>query len=253
MANNLKTLTDACVELCSEFDQFWMLAGLTDCSYEEGTRNRHFLRAVRSYSGHGVTPTTLDCLGLGINGNLKRILQNRHPELGAVRRTKGKGQDLSFEADEHGRPVKIEIKLVYDCTMTKYYRSVAADWKKLERVRAEGFGGDLFVGVLFVQMPGFTWPAGRWYGNKRYAARSKYLVHCGIREQFHELSKHLTQSAAWPGPEPYIHALAAPQSDTMDAARKRFEAVFQPDSLWHLDPAVHFAGAAVGAAVWQIP
>ncbi|MDB5357027.1 MAG: hypothetical protein JWN24_3480 [Phycisphaerales bacterium] len=210
LRNNLAVVSESCIELASKFNDFWVVSALTDGSYEEGERNAHFKRSIEARAEAGVPESLLGLLREGTNGNLKSILERRGPGVGKVVRTKGKGQDLAFEKWENGAPAKIEVKLVYDCTLPKYYGSVAADWDKLQEVRLRRFAGDLFLVVFFVQLPGFDYPSGQWPGRAKPAeARRKYLRTCEISSQFRELKKWLAHPQTWPSKGPHIHHLSA--------------------------------------------
>lgn len=194
----------------------------------------------------------LRCLGDGINGNLRSILQRLNSDLGHISRTKGEGQDLSYEAWPGGSATKIEVKLVFDCTTSKYYSSVAADWDKLALVRARGFAGDLFLVVFFVQLPKYRYPDGEWAKPSIASrSRSQYLMRCDISAQYSQLTRSLLHPPTWPTDEPYVWKLNAAAKSTIELASRRFH-LFHPASPWQFDPATHLNDAAVAVAVWQI-
>jgi hypothetical protein len=251
---NLTVLRETCIELMSSFDEFWILAALTDASYEEGERSSDFKRSIDRYAQAGAPEWLLKQLRNGINGNLRAVLERANPTLGRVIRNVGKGQDLSYDAWKYAPAASIEVKLVYDCTLPKYYPSVAADWDKLASLRSKGFSGDLFLTVFFVQMPRYEYPAGRWAGRSRDSlSRQKYLCHCGIAAQFSTLTRALPHSASWPlQGSPYVRKLTALIGEPLEVGRRRFED-FQPTVSWQFNAAQHLEDASVGAAIWQIP
>jgi hypothetical protein len=90
----LSALKRASVAAIDQRNEFWILAGLSDSSYEEGVRNAHFARVVRAYAEAGVPDVWLEQLRLGINGNLCAIIQDQLPSGYSVRRNQGRGQDV---------------------------------------------------------------------------------------------------------------------------------------------------------------
>jgi hypothetical protein len=49
---NLEVLGEACSKLASEFNEFWILAGLTDRSYEDGAKKGGFPKAIKRYASY---------------------------------------------------------------------------------------------------------------------------------------------------------------------------------------------------------
>jgi hypothetical protein len=251
---NLKLLAEGCRNLVSKFTNFWVLAALTEASFEEGVRNQRFKRYVASYQSVGIPDELLTQLRLGTNGNLKLVLERQNTHFGNVTRTTGKGQDLSYFPSHGNRETKIEVKLVYDCTYAKYYNSVADDWNKLVRVRNEGFTGDLFLVVFFTQLPCYDYPPGTSSRTQEKSlGRRRHLVNCGITAQYRELLRRLTREPAWPLEAPHIHKLSLPTTSILATVGAWLRADWIPDEPWQFVPALHLAEAAVGVAIWQIP
>ena len=228
-------LIDACRSLIRNFNDFWVFGSVTDYSFEEGDRSAHFKKVIRSYEAVGAPAPLLLQMRKGINGNLAELLAR----CGAVR-NKWKGQDLLL-SDGNGNNARVEIKQVFDCTHLKYYRSVAADLRKLKAVSEQGFAGGLFLVVFFVQMP-----------NLRYAKRwgARRVVCVGIREQYRKVCEAIGAKALWPAEEPEMAALHLPADEhTRTSFEARFESMHGPNSGLAVDGVVK--DAAVGVAVWQ--
>jgi hypothetical protein len=235
MKSNLNLLQSACSELLQDND-FWVLGGLTDWSFEEGCRNKHMKEAVESYRRAGVTKEPLDRLSDGVNGCLKNLLEKNNPEIRPVDRNKGKGQDLSWGSSSNG--AKTEIKLVYDCTYSKYYLNVAEDFSKLDRVHRDGFEGDLFLVITLVELPNYEYPLGGAWGKRKVIVR-------GIDAQLNELARRLRPDPVWRAGK---QALKLPSKE-VDAMERRFKTIHdRPFAVGHA-----LKGAAVDAAIWQVP
>jgi hypothetical protein len=235
MKSNLSLLQGACSELLRDND-FWVLGALTDWSFEEGCRNKHLKEVVESYRHAGVAKEPLMRLSDGVNGCLKEILQRDNPDICPVARNKGKGQDLSCGSSENR--ARAEVKLVYDCTYRKYYPSVAEDYSKLGKVRRDGFIGDLFLVVTFVELPSYAYPPGGPWGARK-------VIVSGIDAQLGELARWLFAGPVWGAGK---QSLKVPSKE-VDAMERRFHAVFEkPFAVW---PSLK--DAAVDAAIWQVP
>jgi hypothetical protein len=114
---NETVLTRPIGTLLRELNDFWVVAGATDCSYEEGVRGAAFKRGVARCEAAGFPEPLLAELRAGVNGNLKATLERQNrPAIGHVVRTMGNGQDLAWAAWGGGGPAKVEVKLVFDCT-----------------------------------------------------------------------------------------------------------------------------------------
>ena len=253
MNKNLSTFASACKKLLDDYNDFWVLAGVTDCSFEEGTRSDDFVKPCDSYADAGVTSPLLDQLRAGVNGNLATIL-SEHCVAGSVVRNKWRGQDLHFQSSPEAAVAFAEVKLVFDCTLPKFYDLVAHDWDKLRAVQAGGFQGDLFLAVFFLQLPRHEYPGGRWYGSaKESPRRSRYLMFPGIATQYAEVRRRLPDAPAWPGEPPYVRPLSSALT-MVDAGvfNRRYASILEPDAPWQFDPAEHLIEAAAGVAVWQI-
>jgi hypothetical protein len=253
MGQNLDTLTAACSKLLVDYNDFWVLAGVTDCSFEEGTRSHDFRAPCESYRNAGVSGALLDQLIAGVNGNLAAILANTCV-CGSVRRNKWKGQDLGFQASKEAPEALAEVKLVFDCTLPRFYELVAADWHKLVAVRQSGYSGDLFLAVFFLQMPRHDYPAGRWYGKTELPRRARFVKFSGIDAQFAQVRKSLHVAPVWPDEPPFVQSLSPTLTmASADVFDRRYSHVLSTAERWQFDPAVHLQEAAVGVAVWQLP
>lgn len=235
---NLSALRDACRTLLSEsYHEFWVLAGLTDRSYEDGVKKAMFSKEVALYEEAGIRPALLDQLRNGINGNLKVILEG-NPNLSEVVRRPGKGQDLTFVDRETQRVARVEGKFIFDCTFEKHYSSTASDWDKLAAVR-ESSENDLFTAVFFNTMPYYDhWPN-----------RSENVVRVGIPAQFVNLTQRLKIPPAWPSNGPHIVKLNAPSDEVAYGLCQRWPSI----APWRSDLKPYLRYAAVGVAIWQLP
>jgi hypothetical protein len=173
-----------------------------------------------------------------VNGNLFDVLY-RNIDLGkSVVRLPGKGQDLTFTHCHSRLAARIEVKLLFDCSVPQQYQSTANDWDKLVKVRNSPSNDELFMAVFFHQMPHYDYPE-----------RSGYFKRCGIHAQFEQLRKHLSPAPAWPQNSPHIHQLTSLTEQTAELASKGRPV--RPN--WKLDPEIHLRDASVGFAIWQIP
>src|SRR5436190_7591038 len=124
-----EVIRESCESLVTQFDDFWLIAAITDSSYEEGTRNSDYARAIYSFERAGVLPTALRQLRAGINGNLATVLESK--SIGATRNVEC-GPDLELRRkSSSGEIALLEVKLIFDCTALKYYPAVAQDRVKL--------------------------------------------------------------------------------------------------------------------------
>ena len=60
MADAFDVLVGACRAMLDQRQEFWILAGLTDRSYEEGIRSQPFCESVSYYAEVGVPAKLLD-------------------------------------------------------------------------------------------------------------------------------------------------------------------------------------------------
>jgi hypothetical protein len=219
---------------------------------------------VRSFSEAGLPAQTTERLGKGVNDNLVKLIEQRHPNLGQVKgnRGHGKGTRPDFRFGPAGSTAEVmgEVKAIYDLTMPSFYghkdrHGVTDDRDKLLTARAGGFVGELFQVVFFAQLPRFEYPPGCWYGPawKHCAlARRQYAGYRGIDAQFRYLRTFITDDPTTGAGGPVTRRLGPPSSKVLDAMSCRFSAVFRPDDdKWVFDPQTHLVDAAVGYAVWQ--
>lgn len=203
----INVLQQACDRLLAEH-QFWILAGLTDRSFEEGERNAAFREAVDWYDGAGLPAPLSAKLRMGINVNLAhalRALDDPPPNIEHTSTRSGKYPDVCYGHNADGSATIVEVKPAYDMTMPKWYPIIAADGEKLINFRAQGHASHLLQVVFFLQLPNFDYPAGSWYGSHRKCpGRSAYPGFRGIQRQYAQLRRYL--------PEPTYPADDAPQT-----------------------------------------
>jgi hypothetical protein len=227
----LHMLSDACDSLITEQPEFWLVAGLTDASFETGQ------------------------LRLGINGNLALIMERTHSVRAEVRRGSIR-PDICIDSAE-GETV-IEIKLLYDMTIPAYYghkdgHGVADDREKLLNLRREGFGGKLFQIVFFLELTSYDYPSGRSFAPEweAHGSRKSYPGLRGITAQYQRLLQFLGRPAT-PADAPRVHHLPLPAKGTCEALNRWYSEVFRPDMAeWRFQADVQLARAAAGFAIWQ--
>src|SRR5947209_2828816 len=123
--NYLSVLSQAMAASVRQRQRFWVLAALTDRSYEEGDRNHEFSEAVSFYERAGVASEVLSEMRLGINGNLRDLCAEGLPSGHLVQRNKWRGQDLRFFDPTGIEQARAEIKPLYDLTLDKHYLTTA--------------------------------------------------------------------------------------------------------------------------------
>jgi hypothetical protein len=236
--SNLLTLADACDAVLS-LDDFWLIAELTDWSYEVGAKNAHFARSIAQYRELGLSVQLIQQLENGINGNLADLL--------GCEQNKGAGQDVELGGIESSRALA-EIKMVHTVTMPKYYPCIAADCVKLA-MRRRDFDGDLFLVVFFIHLPNYRYPKGVFNGA---GFPSRTFRNRGIQDQFERTRNQIGQEPAWPAKAPRIRSLTEPSSEVL-AIVERWCALFECSPPWTFDSKEHLSDAAAGYAIWQIP
>jgi hypothetical protein len=252
-------LQNACEYLLKNDLDFWLLAGLTDCSFETGGSWK-FRRAIDSMRDAGFGTERIDCLRRGINGNLEAVLEREHSL--CVRANRGRGgtrPDICFERPTDGVETVAEVKVVLDVTIPQYYghkdrHGIADDRDKLLKLRRAGFDGRLLQVVFFLEMPNYYYPAGRSFAPdwKPHGSRDSYPGHRGINTQYRELQKHLRDAPAWPTSGPYLHALAPSAKKTIALVDKWYSMVFRPkDASWKFRASDQLAEATVGCVIWE--
>jgi hypothetical protein len=250
--SNLKFLADACRALVNDplHNDFWVLSGLTDRSYEEGDRNQKFKWEIKAYESAGLSPAMSEQLRLGINGNLKTILSSQFPEI-SIKRNKWAGQDLTIRSPRKPDAV-VEIKLIFDCTMPKYFKSLAHDLEKLHQRRADGFTGELFAVVFFATLPEYLYPRGLWF-DKQWRSRSAYMRNCGIANQFVQAVERMKCKPIWPAKgAPYIREMKSLAHGNYEVVCKLINNNFQTDEPWQFNPKKHLRKAEIGVGIWQM-
>lgn len=244
-------IRSACVSLVEQHDDFWLLAALTDWSYEEGIRggrNKGFARAVDSYQRAGVPAHVIQSLRAGINGNLAEVLRSQHLE---VQCNPDCGPDLGIVSPElTPNRALVEVKLLFDGTLHKYYANVADDRRRLSNWKSPQI--ECVQAVFFTQLPCFRYPAGRWYGaSKADPARQTRCM--GIPSQFRRLMDVMPFKPTWPESGVYVHNLKFPTSVvTEDLLLRRYEQIFESTYHWNFNASEQLRNAQVGVAIWRI-
>src|SRR6266536_3311085 len=108
-----RLITKAVETLVTDHDEFWLHAIVTDRSFEEGERNRHFRGEIQSFADCGF-PVSL-CAGLakGINGNLAAIFGKQLPMTWRVETNPSRGRDVVLY-QQGKKSVAIESKHIFD-------------------------------------------------------------------------------------------------------------------------------------------
>lgn len=254
---NPVVLQEACRALvdAKSYNDSWVLAGLTDRSFEVGNATE-FTAEVEHYRSARVSPSCVAKLRKGINGNLADILNHQNPDLKV--QPNYRGPDLNFLGPD-GRNIKAEIKLIHDCTEHKYFQNnVAGDLIKLSNARS--VDDVLFLVVFFITLPNYWYPSGEWFG-KPWESRCKYMKTCGIVDQFDKVKMCLRKTSlrhdlVWPDTGcPHVGGLKALSRRIVTALNGLYAENFHAYALepWRFRPSTHLVGAQVGVAVWRIP
>jgi hypothetical protein len=260
----LSLVRDCCEKFLSFSDDFWLVALLTEWSFEVGNR-RKFIRAVRSFSDARIAQSTTEKLGKGVNTNFVDLVEREYPHLAPVRRNRawrGIIPDFRFGPAGTGGEVIGEIKALYDFTSLKFYSGpVAYDREKLLRNRSTKFAGYLFQVVFFTQLPGYNYPPGIWSypgpkgfpEEKHCGTRTASVVNETIDTQYQYLRTFLKEEPAWSALGENVKRLEMRSEDELAAISRRFKSVFRPDpgESWEFRPETHFARAAIGCAIWS--
>jgi len=249
-------ISDAVTRLLTDFDDFWLLAGMADLSFEDGGRSRPFRRAVEAYARAGLVPSLCRDLDEGINGNLKKVLEANAPGL-VVERRKSKSLDLIVS--RHGAcEAIIEAKHMWDMAWPwRVPERMRNDQKKLRREKSGYPGAEALHIVWFVQLPKAYYPAGTWYGEKRLEPRGEDRTLCVqyplVALQYESVGQALRLPATWPSPDgPLCHAPELSVAVSRDCVAACFGAMFRPDdSSWVFEPEKYFEDASVGVAIWE--
>jgi len=233
--SNLKTLVSACETVLS-LNEFWILAELTDNSYEVGNCS-HFRDSIEPYRRFGLPANLMKQLDEGINGNLANALGCKQNK---------RGQDVEFRGPD-SRHARAEVKLVHTVTYAKYYPCVAADITKLAGTRTS-FDGDLFLAVFFAHFPCYKYPAGS-LRNAPFPGR-KFRTQ-SIQDQFGRVHNLIGRKADWPIDAPRVHRLHEPSEDVLRMIGRWCDE-FSMKKAWKFNSQAHLSGATVGCAIWQI-
>jgi hypothetical protein len=267
MKDALVALREACESFMKDRPEFWMLSGLTDASFETQTKNTKYQRSITTFrqaadlTPLGFSSALIDSLGQGVNTNLINILRFQNPEFGEIHDDRpwcgiepdirwGNGTDETI----------VEIKAIYECSISKYYGSkriqegsLAKDVEKLRAMRRRAFEGKLFQIVFFRQMPNYEYGPGKSFDGswRAHGCRAASLNCLTIESQFREARKYLLDEPVWPKAAPAIVPLVLP-IHLHNPTILWFKKTFQPDdSSWSFDPVAQLAKAAVSCAIWQ--
>jgi hypothetical protein len=252
----LDTIRETCIHLVTHFNDFWLLASLTDSSYEEGG-TKWFRRAVESYERVGVRAEIINTLRNGINGNLKALLETAslsvQPRKQPAMCNSKDRIDLILQRMEGGPTVFVEVKRLFDCTIDRYYSDVASDWTKLQKYIACGI--ESYQVVFFTQLPSFRYPGGVWYppANKRWKARE--VTWLTIEAQFAHLMTLMPHCPTWPNGAsgPFTHDLDFPTNNVTERhLLRRYDDIFVPDDAWTFNSTEQLRDAKVGVAIWKV-
>jgi len=241
---------DACMRMLEEDSDVLLFAALTDRSFEEGVRARDFRESVESFRVVGVAESDLQRMAAGLNGLLETHLR-RDASIEYVARNQSRVPDHCVRARACAESLTfLEVKQIYDLTMTKYFPMVAEDREKLLLARAQDGRLELLQVVFFLQLPHFAYPAGRWYGHKACPARSSYEVRVGIPQQVRAVEA-LLGPPSWPDSRPLVRPWSA--AETAKAApilARWMRSVFVAHTDWTFDPEIHLREAAIGVGMW---
>ncbi len=236
----LSILIDACSHLVSDFDDFWLVAALSDWSYEEGIRAKGYRTYLESWTGAAALPDDLmACLKKGINGNLVDVLR-QNPAVLEAEPSPNRGPDIVITATDGGG--RVQVKLVYDETLSKYFTEIAAD---------RGKQCDYQV-VFFTSLPNFNYVSGKWYRAQTRKARSSEMNVVGIPLQLAKVVEKLGCRPNWPAGEAFVHSLPCGTAIvTEQLIRNRYAQVFAPKTAWTFAAGTHLRDAKVGVAIWD--
>jgi hypothetical protein len=237
--SNLLALANAC-EAVLALNEFWVLAELTDCSYEVGTKTPLLKQIVQLWREEcGLSKRLEAQLHNGINGNLATAL--------GCRQNKGAGQDFSFGGNGTALALA-EVKLAHTVTMPKWYPCIAGDCAKLSLLRP-GFDGDLFLAVFFAHLPNYWYPASSFKGEP---VVGRVFRNEGIRDQFDRTRHQIGAEPAWPKKHPpRRRVLTQPPPGVLRVARLWCKQFLYAEP-WQFDPAKHLKDGQVAFAIWQI-
>jgi hypothetical protein len=253
----LSVLIGACAELLRSRQDFWILAGLTERSFEEGERNASFREAVDWYEKAQVASKLLAQLRWGVNRNLVDLIESCPAPPPGIEWNPTRDRerpDICYGSSADGTSARVEVKAIFDCTGGKWYPITAADGDKLRAHRKPNVPGHLFQAVFFLQLPGYDYPQGRWFppNRKLCGPRSDYVCYAGIEKQYKALRKRMATAPAWPtNDRPFVVPLALSNEALVPAIRRWFDLVFDRSTPWDFDEKMHLADAAAGCAVWE--
>ena len=233
----LESLAVAGSRLAS-YSDFWLVSALGDCSFEEGERNKpHFPRYLESWADpeFPLPPTLVTDVRAGINDVLYGLVCQQ-PGVKPYQRNKSNGHDIVVLAN--GRPVSVEVKYLFDCTLAKYYGEVRLDREKAPDYQV----------VFFLSFPNYERYTG---GNLREIVKINGRV--GVAEQYAKVSSSMFLGpASWPSDPP--HTVYLPQGTeiiTEDRIRRRCRRRYGSRMVEEFCAASHLSGAQVGFAIWD--
>jgi hypothetical protein len=260
----LPIVQEACDAFTSESPDFWLLAGATDVSFETGgsSRYRHQVDILREC---GCPADLVSQLLQGVNGNIARIIEQRHPELHPFHPNVGRNgrlrPDVWFGPPGSCEETVVEIKALYEMTMPKFFSAagthcVADDRRKLEKIRQSesAFRGSLLQVVWFLELPNYSYPAGESLhrnGWRRSEARDTYRYFGSVTKQFAELRNHLPPPTFPANDAPQVQTLSPPTPMLTTVLERWCPRTFRPAEAWCIQSNVHLSGVRVGYAIWQ--
>lgn len=259
----LPIVQEACDAFILGSPEFWLIAGAMDVSFEAGS-NARFRHQIDILSSCGCPATAVARLLDGVNGNIARLIEAQHPELGPFHANAGRNghfrPDVWFGIPNSLGETVVEIKAIYEMTMPKFYslagsHCVADDRAKLMAIRQaeQDFIGNLIQLVFFLELPNYDYPAGESLhrqGWKRHKPRKHYRRFETIEQQFEELRKYLPPPTFPSCDAPNVSVVPPPTLEIAEALRRWCEKTYRPDEQWCLQ-VEHMTGVRVGYAIWE--
>jgi len=257
-ANRLfESVKAACRRTIERHRDFWLLAALTDQSFEEAD-HPHYRGAVARMTS--CAPPVAADLRLGINGVLAAEIAAAPTELVCTHRNQALRPsrlrpDFRVVAPCGTHAALLQVKQFYDLTQgEKWRREIERDHAKYDDAH------DVWRVVFFIQLPGLDYPEGKWprTAEEVRPSRAQWVRKgggfCGIATQLRAVQTYLGQSPAWSTASPGEWMQLRSASDAaLDVARRWFAESFRPAVAWSFDPDRHLVDAAAAVAVWRPP
>jgi len=247
----MEILTRACEQFLSEaFQLFWVIATLTDSSFEIGNATQ-YKAFIRHYRTEDVGEDVIEQLNRGINGNLVKIITDLgySVEQESARQTDNGRVDIIYTDPQKGK-IAVEVKYFYDCTMPKYMEAITSDRQKLQSMKVRSDIAERYQVIFFVSLPNYRYPRGSWIG-KYYKAREDYLHFVGHAEQLFQSKKALSAvEPVWPAANP-PRSRPLKLTRSQQAVEEWFRRIFKPADKWLFELNKNLKDARVGVAIWR--